>query len=127
MLPPPADCPGTLVCYGTYRLLLSFAPPYSLTPLIHLADTLGTTVWQYTAESSGGGLVHGGVLAELSNSIFELNRAGNEGPAILSLGQLRSMSGVTFRDNYYYCEAGQFSSTTLVVRKQEGRSLIECV
>lgn len=73
------------------------------------------------AASSGGGLVHAGVLEEVSNTIFEGNGAGNEGPAILSLGLLRSMTGVTFEGNEFYCEAGKFSTEDVTVRAEKVR------
>ena len=58
-------------------------------------------------------------MAEVSNTVYEFNRAGKEGLAILSLGLLNSMSDVTFRGNTYFCEAGAFSSNTTAVRSDE--------
>lgn len=49
-------------------------------------------------------------MQELSYSVFELNGAGNEGPAILSLGLMQEMWDVTFRANEFFCEAGKFSA-----------------
>lgn len=51
-----------------------------------------------------------GVTEEISDTVFEANGAGNEGPAVLSLGLLSYMSGVTFDDNAFYCEEGKFST-----------------
>ena len=66
------------------------------------------------AASSGGALVHAGVMEEISDTVFDGNGAGNEGPAVLSLGLLDSMSAVTFDSNEFFCEEGKFSAETRV-------------
>lgn len=67
-------------------------------------------------DSSGGAIVHAGVMEDISDSVFEFNGAGSEGPAILSLGLLNSMSGASFRGNSFFCEPGKFSASTNSVR-----------
>lgn len=77
----------------------------------------GSTFVDNTATSSGGALVHAGVMQEISDSEFKGNRAGNEGPAVLSLGQIDYMGGVTFDDNDFFCQEGTFS-----MERQVGRT-----
>lgn len=69
---------------------------------------------QNMAASSGGALVHAGVMEEVSDTVFEGNGAGNEGPAVLSLGLLDYMGAVTFDSNEFFCEEGKFSTETRV-------------
>lgn len=64
--------------------------------------------------ASGGALVHAGVMEEISDTAFEGNAAGNEGPAVLSLGLLSSMEAVTFDGNDFYCEEGEFGTETQI-------------
>lgn len=64
------------------------------------------------AASSGGALVHAGVMTEISDTVFEDNGAGSEGPAVLSLGLLSTMDGVTFDGNGFYCEQGAYGTET---------------
>lgn len=65
--------------------------------------------------------MHAGVVEDMTNTLFSDNGAGNEGPAILSLGMLNSMTSVTFLENNFYCEAGKYSadSPTVSVNARE--------
>lgn len=74
-----------------------------------------STFFHNLAASSGGALVHAGVMEEISGTTFEDNGAGNEGPAIVSLGLLSYMYGVTFDGNSFYCEEGKFSTEVEIV------------
>lgn len=74
----------------------------------------GSTFANNLAASSGGALVHAGVMEEISDSDFYGNGAGNEGPAVLSLGLLGYIGGVTFQGNSFYCEEGTYSTETKV-------------
>lgn len=56
--------------------------------------------------------MHTGVMTEISDTVLEENSAGDEGPAVLSLGLLSTMSGVTFDGNDFYCEEGEYSTDT---------------
>lgn len=51
-------------------------------------------------------MAHSGVLVELSESWFTDNAAGNEGPAVLSLGQLADMWDVVFDRDHTMCDVG---------------------
>lgn len=53
--------------------------------------------------------MHAGVMEEVSGTVFRRNSAGNEGPAVLSLGIVQTISGVTFEDNVFYCDVGSYS------------------
>lgn len=44
----------------------------------------------------------------LNGSTFVENKAGNEGPAVLSLGIAENISGITLDNNTFYCSAGQY-------------------
>lgn len=66
-------------------------------------------------DSSGGALVHAGVIEHMSDTNFRRNGAGKEGPAILSLGLLNSIADVTFDGNAFYCAVGKFSGETPAV------------
>ena len=50
--------------------------------------------------------------------MFSYNGAGNEGPAILSLGMLHAMTSVTFLENNFYCPIGKYSADTSTVSAQ---------
>ena len=68
--------------------------------------------------------MHAGVVEDISNTLFSHNGAGNEGPAILSLGMLNAMTSVTFLENGFHCEAGKYSAdsptVSVVEREMEG-------
>lgn len=51
----------------------------------------------------------------MSSTVFEGNDAGNEGPAVLSLGIVESMTGVTFQENGFYCPVGTYCREVLIV------------
>lgn len=63
--------------------------------------------------------MHAGVVEDMSNTLFSHNGAGNEGPAILSLGILNAMTSVTFLENGFYCAAGKYSADSPTVRAHE--------
>lgn len=67
------------------------------------------------AESSGGALVHAGVITEMSSTVFEGNDAGNEGPAVLSLGIVESMTDVAFQENGFFCPVGTYCREVSIV------------
>lgn len=53
--------------------------------------------------------MHAGVMEEVSGTVFRRNSAGNEGPAVLSLGIVQSISNVIFGDNVFFCDVGTYS------------------
>lgn len=63
--------------------------------------------------------MHAGVVEEMSTTLFSHNGAGNEGPAILSLGMLNAMTSVTFLDNAFYCGSGKYSADSPTVSASE--------
>lgn len=65
-----------------------------------------TQCYRPSAEVSGGALLHSGVLVELSGTIFEENTAGEDGPAVMSLGLAQNISNVDFVANAFYCSSG---------------------
>lgn len=44
----------------------------------------------------------------MDGSTFVENKAGDDGPAVLSLGIAENVSNVTFDANTFYCSAGQY-------------------
>lgn len=58
------------------------------------------------AAVSGGGLYLHGPLNALDESIFTANTAGEEGPAVMSMGYITSMSNVSFDHNAFSCATG---------------------
>lgn len=61
-----------------------------------------------SSEVSGGAFLHSGVLVELSGTTFENNTAGEDGPAVMSLGQAHNISNVNFDGNTLYCGVGYY-------------------
>lgn len=59
--------------------------------------------------------MHAGVIEHMSGTSFRRNGAGKEGPAILSLGLLNSITDVAFEANAFYCPVGKFSGETPAV------------
>lgn len=57
--------------------------------------------------TSGGAIFHTGYL-RIFSSTFVANKAGIEGPAVMSIGFLEEMSSVVFSENMYYCGAGKY-------------------
>lgn len=71
--------------------------------------------------------MHAGVMVSMSDSVFEDNLAGSEGPAVLSLGLLKNLVGVSFSGNGFYCAAGLYSTEAPVVssgRRAFGEEMI---
>ena len=42
------------------------------------------------------------------NTSFVSNKAGVEGPGIMSVGFLEALSNVSFSENAYYCDVGKY-------------------
>lgn len=47
-------------------------------------------------------------LKTLHETVFVSNAAGEEGPAVKSMGTLESLSDVTFKANTFYCPIGYY-------------------
>ena len=56
----------------------------------------------------GGALWHSSVLVALTGSIFESNMAGKDGLAVMSLGMVGKIAGLSFRNNSFYCASGKY-------------------
>lgn len=52
-------------------------------------------------------MYHTGSMQAFSTTFTE-NKAGIEGPAIISIGLLEKLLDVSFLDNAYYCSGGEF-------------------
>lgn len=70
--------------------------------------TLGMWSSFFPTEGTGGGYIHSGVLVLLDGSTFVGNQAGEDGPAVMSLGIAENFSSVTFDANTFYCSAGAY-------------------
>ncbi|CAN0559019.1 unnamed protein product, partial [Laminaria digitata] len=55
----------------------------------------------------GGAIFHTGSL-RVVNTSFEANKAGVEGPAIISIGLIKELSNVTFSENSFYCRGTKY-------------------
>ena len=44
------------------------------------------------------------------NTTFVANKAGVEGPGVMSIGVLKEMSNVSFSENAYFCRVGEYLS-----------------
>ncbi|CAM9621188.1 unnamed protein product [Ectocarpus sp. 6 AP-2014] len=71
-------------------------------------DDVSDSIFSLWVPSSGGALAHSSVLLTLSGSTFKSNMAGEEGYAVMSLGPLRSMDGLTFAENVQHCGVGTY-------------------
>eukprot|EP00903_Cladosiphon_okamuranus_P007092 g6891.t2 len=60
------------------------------------------------AAGSGGAYLHSGVNVDLERCTFVENQAGEEGPAVLSLGIAENVSEVVFDSNTFYCSSGTY-------------------
>ena len=60
------------------------------------------------AAGSGGAYLHSGVNVGLERCTFVENQAGEEGPAVLSLGIAENVSDVAFDSNTLYCRSGTY-------------------
>lgn len=56
---------------------------------------------------SGGAIYHTALL-RVANTTFVGNKAGVEGPAVMSVGLVHTLSNVSFLDNAYHCRAGEY-------------------
>ena len=56
----------------------------------------------------GGALLHSGVLVALTNRTFEPNMAGEDGLAVMILGTAENISALSFRNNLFFCTAGNY-------------------
>ncbi|CAM9863984.1 unnamed protein product [Ascophyllum nodosum] len=63
-----------------------------------------------SAEDEGGALLHSGVLVALTNCTFEYNMAGEDGIAVMSLGDA-VISTLLFRNNSFFCSTGKYGLT----------------
>lgn len=61
-----------------------------------------------SAGVSGGALYHTGVVT-LQNVSFVANRAGDEGMAVTSIGELDKTSNASFTGNTIHCPVGEYS------------------
>lgn len=82
------------------------SPPLRLTASIVLTGT------------SGGAIFHAGYMRVLNTS-FVANVASVEGPAIMSVGQLKELSNVSFTENTYFCRVGEYG----YIDKKEARTI----
>ena len=55
------------------------------------------------------------------NTSFVANKAGVEGPGVMSIGFLEEMSNVSFSENAYFCRVGEY----IYLDKTEAR-MIAC-
>jgi len=60
-----------------------------------------------SSEVAGGAIFHTGHL-RVANSSFFANRAGADGPAVMSIGLLERLSNVLFSENAHHCRAGKY-------------------
>lgn len=63
---------------------------------------------RFTAERSGGACLNSGVLVGLGGSKFIGNRAGGDGPAVMSLGIVENITDTSFESNTNYCPPGEY-------------------
>ena len=56
---------------------------------------------------AGGALRLSGTVV-MFNVSFERNSATSEGPAISNIGDIKNMSIVSFNENYFFCNIGEF-------------------
>ena len=54
------------------------------------------------------------------NTSFVANKAGDEGPAVMSVGFLEEMSNVSFSENAYFCRVGDYG----YLDKSEARRMV---
>ena len=81
-----------------HKLLVERTSP----PLRFTASSVDIT------ETSGGAIFHAGSMRILNTS-FVANKAGVEGPGVMSIGFLEEMSNVSFSENAYFCRVGEYS------------------
>ena len=70
-------------------------------------------------ETSGGAIFHTGSM-RVFNTSFVANKAGDEGPAVMSVGFLEEMSNVSFSENAYFCRVGDYG----YLDKSEARRMV---
>ena len=58
-------------------------------------------------ETSGGAIFHTGPM-RVFDTTFVANKAGVEGPGVMSVGDLEEMSNVSFSENAYFCRVGEY-------------------
>ena len=79
----------------------------AITPLANLCFLLFVLL---IPEDEGGALLHSGVLVALTNCTFEYNMAGEDGIAVMSLGDA-VISTLLFRNNSFFCSTGKYGLT----------------
>ena len=78
------------------------------TPLVNLCFLLFLLI---IPAVQGGALLHSGVLVALTGCTFELNMAGEDGLAVMSLGIAENISALSFRNNSFFCPSGKYGFT----------------
>lgn len=73
---------------------------------------------------SGGAFLHSGVTRGLYATTFVENKAGEAGPAVMSLGIAENMSDVVFDGNTFHCEVGEFGSDISELEDEVGMTSI---
>lgn len=53
-------------------------------------------------------MFHSGKLETLTRTVLQGNSAGQEGPAVMSIGSVKNMSGTTFANNTFFCPSGTY-------------------
>lgn len=90
---------------GQLRVFRTF---YVLFIIFDNGDETETLVSPSTAAGSGGAYLHSGVAVALERCSFVGNKAGGEGPAVLSLGIAENISDAVFDSNAFYCGSGTY-------------------
>lgn len=76
----------------------------------------------FLVDTSGGALAHSGVITMLSNTTFESNKAGEEGLAVISFGEVTDLLNVSFTGHAYHCDKGSYGfDQPLEVRCNQSR------
>ena len=74
----------------------------------HTSPALRLTAFSVdSTETSGGAIFHTGSMRVI-NTTFVANKAGVEGPGVMSIGVLEEMSNVSFSENAYFCRAREY-------------------
>lgn len=73
---------------------------------------------------SGGAFLHSGVARGLYATTFVQNKAGEAGPAVMSLGIAENFSDVVFDGNTFHCEVGEYGSDISELEDEVGNTLI---
>lgn len=74
---------------------------------------------------SGGAFLQSGVTRELHATTFVDNKAGQAGPAVMSLGIAENISDAVFEGNAFHCRAGEFGSDMSQVEDEVRKTSID--